>query len=54
MGTSNRCNRSVYSHLSLRPLPAGYVPHLVELPATVVVDGEEENDGRKGGAGEWS
>ena len=47
LATLNRCNRSVYSHLSLRPLPADFVPLLVDLPSSVVLDGEEESNGWK-------
>lgn len=42
------CNRSVYSHLSLRPLPADFLPHLVDLPSSVVLDEEEKINGWKG------
>lgn len=40
------CNRSMYSHLSLRPLPADFVPSLVNLPSTIVED-VEGNDSWK-------
>lgn len=34
-------NATLYSHVTLRPLPTDYVPQLAEMPATVVDDGED-------------
>lgn len=31
-------NRTLYSHVSLTPLPADYVPKLANLPATSAMD----------------
>ncbi|CAN8027642.1 unnamed protein product [Ixodes persulcatus] len=38
------CNATLYGHVTLRPLPADYVPKVVELPATTLqaADGTEE------------
>lgn len=30
------CNATLYGHVTLRPLPADYVPKVVELPATTL------------------
>ncbi|EEC05019.1 WD-repeat protein, putative [Ixodes scapularis] len=38
------CNATLYGHVTLQPLPADYVPKVVELPATTLqaADGTEE------------
>ena len=53
-------NKSLYSHVSLRPLPSDFTPPLIELPTTRVPEEEREEEreggdvsgGRKEGPGE--
>ena len=53
-------NKSLYSHVSLRPLPSDFTPSLIELPTTRAPEEEREEEreeeevsvGRKEGPGE--
>ena len=39
-------NKTMYSHVSLRPLPSDYTPTFTDLPTTRITDQEVENDER--------
>ena len=39
-------NKTLYSHVSLRPLPTNHTPSLTELPTTALIETETENEER--------
>ena len=42
-------NKTLYSHVSLRPLPTNHTPSLTELPTTALIETETENEEREEG-----
>ena len=43
-------NKTLYSHVSLRPLPPNYTPLLTDLPTTALLEVESESEQREEGA----
>ena len=39
-------NKTLYSHVSLRPLPTNHTPSVTELPTTALIETETENEER--------
>ena len=43
-------NKTLYSHVSLHPLPSDFTPVTVDLPTTAVFEREEEEEEEEGEA----